>query len=401
MHTIVELFDECQLENVIAALKLHPQKIIFIGFCEDEATDRIDTIREFFRLRSTQIAIEYVAVDRYAYEDVMATLEKIIRTEPDAAFDLTGGKELVLVAMGAVSQQYAVPMFQVDIRCNRIRKIAHCEQLPAANVATLTVRESFALNGGKISFSNFNRPIEAAFAEEIQNVWRVACRDFGAWNEYAKELATLEKHCSADVDTHGDTQVRLVIDHVRPNYDFINRLYLGGLITSYRRVGNTLQYTYKSKAVRDCIAKAGNILEWYTMLAAQEITARQAGYFDGIECGVKVDWNYDEAQRRSDIKTINEIDVVMMRDTIPVFVSCKGGKADKEALYELQTVADRLGGEHAVRIMVTTNISKNEKTRKQFLKRAEDMGITVIADVDDMSLDEFKDALIQATEFLP
>ena len=32
--TLIELFDSCQIENVIAALRFKPQKIVFVGFKE-------------------------------------------------------------------------------------------------------------------------------------------------------------------------------------------------------------------------------------------------------------------------------------------------------------------------------------------------------------------------------
>ena len=34
MKTLIELFDVCQIENVIAALSFVPEKIVFVGFKE-------------------------------------------------------------------------------------------------------------------------------------------------------------------------------------------------------------------------------------------------------------------------------------------------------------------------------------------------------------------------------
>ena len=43
-------------------------------------------------------------------------------------------------------------------------------------------------------------------------------------------------------------------------------------------------------------------------------------------------------------ETKNEIDVMLMRGVVPVFVSCKNGAVKMDELYKLDTVAQRFGG---------------------------------------------------------
>lgn len=397
MKTIVELYDSCQLENVIAALKYNPEKIIFIGFKEESAQKGLNAIKAFFSLRTSSVKTEYVEVKRYDYDDVIQKLNEIIDTEPDCVFDLTGGKELVLVAMGAVSAKRNVPMIQIDIPKNSVKKIDNCESISEGNEAVISVRESFALNGGEIISSERSEPIGEQFAEDIKTIWNVARRNLSAWNNGVVDLTTLEKNYTLFED-RTDVTINLRADGCKPCYEFINKLKVADLIQDYKRGNGSFSYSYKNERVKECISKSGNILELYTYLAAQEISAEEKGYFDGIESGVKVDWNRDSLASNA-VKTVNEIDVVMMRDTVPVFVSCKGGKATKEALYELNTVANRLGGKHSLKILVTTGIANRETSRRQFLKRARDMKITVINNVHDLEFCDFKNRLIDATDF--
>ena len=81
----------------------------------------------------------------------------------------------------------------------------------------------------------------------------------------------------------------------------------------------------------------------------------------------------------------------------PVLISCKNGSVNKEALYELDTVASRYGGDYSKKILVTSYIATSQKQSRYILARAADMGIRVISGVDSMSHDEFIEALYKVT----
>ena len=91
--------------------------------------------------------------------------------------------------------------------------------------------------------------------------------------------------------------------------------------------------------------------------------------------------------------TKNEIDILLTRDLVPVFISCKNGEIHKEALYELETVADRFGGRYARKFLVASYISTNEESRKYIIQRAKDMNINLICDVHSLTRDGFKTLL--------
>ena len=76
------------------------------------------------------------------------------------------------------------------------------------------------------------------------------------------------------------------------------------------------------------------------------------------------------------IDVLNEIDVLSLKGNIPVFISCKTGKMGPSkalhALYELETVANRIGGKYARKVLVTSR-----PLADVYLKRAQEMGIEV------------------------
>jgi len=127
-------------------------------------------------------------------------------------------------------------------------------------------------------------------------------------------------------------------------------------------------------------------------IAAKQIQEETPQYYDDIDTGVFVDWD-GELTGRND--TRNEIDIFIMRDLVPVFVSCKNGEVHKEALYELNTVAEKFGGEYAKKVLVCTYISYSKSARDYIIQRARDMKIEIIEDVDMLSDEQFVNEIRQ------
>ncbi|MBQ3225766.1 MAG: hypothetical protein IJB48_01775, partial [Clostridia bacterium] len=96
--------------------------------------------------------------------------------------------------------------------------------------------------------------------------------------------------------------------------------------------------------------------------------------------------------------TKNEIDLLVMRKLIPIFISCKNGEVHKEALYELETVAEHYGGKYAKKMLLSTYVDNDDSSKGYILQRACDMGISVLCGIHDMSKAEIKERLRQLTE---
>ena len=94
-----------------------------------------------------------------------------------------------------------------------------------------------------------------------------------------------------------------------------------------------------------------------------------------METGVCIDW--DGETKGAD--TENEIDVMMMRGMIPVFVSCKNGFVETDELYKLATVAERFGGKYAKKALVASSLDLGSSFGKILKQRADEMGIMILA----------------------
>ena len=95
----------------------------------------------------------------------------------------------------------------------------------------------------------------------------------------------------------------------------------------------------------------------------------------GIGIGVSIMFAIEDED--SAIETRNEIDVIMMKGIIPVFVSCKNGQIDTEELYKFNSVAEHFGGKKAKKVLVATALG-NDSHSDSIRKRAVDMKIKLI-----------------------
>ena len=391
IKTIIELFDECQIKNVIAPLKFNPEKIIYVGFKENMKRKKTDALEAFLKEHGLNAAVEYEIVGRYSYDYIVKTLIRLIDENSGCGFDLTGGKELVLVAMGEVAVTKNVPMFQFNIRSGNFIRIKNCEGIAEPSAVSMSIKECVSLNGGSVvrGIDDFNWKLTDDFKNDLENMWEICRNNPAMWNRNSNILAGFDK-------TEEDKS-KLYIDVVSekiPDTQIMCELEKCGLILKFRSENDTVEFKYKNEQVHRALAKAGNLLELYVYMLLREINGEKNAIYNDIDIGITVDW---DGELNNVADTINEIDVMMMRGTLPVFVSCKNGEVHKDALYELETVADKFGGGFSKKIIVTTYISSHPESRKYILQRARDMQIDIIYDVNNMNREEFKNAIKQRT----
>lgn len=400
IKTLIELFDTCQVENAIAGLRFQPERIVFIGFKEIMTKRKMKSLEDFFHSRSENIEVSFEIVARYDFDSIVEKLNGIIDIYEDCAFDLTGGKEVVLAAMGAVSAVRNIPMFQINVRTGQISRIKNCDSIYETEKSVMTIDEAVALNNCSLlrnEKDDFSWEFTQEFIQDIESLWTICQKNFGLWNRQCAVLANCEKFGTID----GNLCVSVNLAHMKTcrqdiffNKWTIQDLVNHHLITSYCVEDDVLRFQYKNRQVRQCIIKSGNVLELYCYLLLREIEAENPGYYDDMDIGVYIDWDGVVHENSSEVAdTKNEIDIMVMRDLVPVFISCKNGGVDKTALYELDTVSRRFGGKYAKRVLIASYISSDLSSHKHIVQRAVDMQIDRVIDLEHMSREALKKAL--------
>ncbi len=400
MKILVEFFDSCQLNNVIAGISCQPEKIIFLGDSDTMTPSRQEALKRFFRLRKQKVSLEYLLVQSGSYQDILEKMTRLATLYTDICFDVTGGNDLFLLAMGELSCSKTFPVIRFDVLSGKMMRIKNAAHLAEPALATITVRQSVVLNGGDIiNPQNYlsKEQLTHSFCKDVRGLFQISKQRPKLWNQFVIGLEGVlniavvspDLKIYADLSLVSETNFRKITA-----YNFLEQLYDAGLILNYYHDGKILRFQYKNEQIHYLMSKSGNILELYSYLVIYELCKETKAAFSDQRMGVLVDWD-GVVEPRYHSGTKNEVDLILTKQAIPVFISCKHGEVLKEALYELHTVAEHYGGKFAKKVLITAELSSVPSKRISFLERARDMGIEVIYHVNRMTEAEFRERLLK------
>jgi hypothetical protein len=108
---------------------------------------------------------------------------------------------------------------------------------------------------------------------------------------------------------------------------------------------------------------------------------------------VFIDWDGEFHSKDTGIAdTRNEIDVIATKGMHSLFISCKNGFIENDEPYKLHTVAKRFGGPYAKTMLIATELDqKTPAANRAFSRRAQDMGIILVADAAELSSADWQD----------
>lgn len=403
--TAVEFFDRSPIENVVSSLTTTPDKIIFIG--DKKQMDRTRKVYErFFAYRGLTTQLDFKPIKKNDLEDIIDVLTEIVKTEPECVFDLTGGEDLLLMAMGIVSRKFPhVQMQRFNLNNGVVTDCDGDGKVLYEGTPTLTVEELIMLHGGALRYADegkqnctYRWDVTEEFAEDVRQLWELCRQDSLSWNKqmnaiYAIE-ALREDEDSLEVDislAHVQTQMNLKGVAYESPGPLLRRLSELKLILDYDFKNGNIYYRYKNNQIRRVLEKAGTILEVKVLVEAKMAKHKNGEpYYTDAVSGAFIDWNGEYGSGDSDDKnTENEIDMILMKGLTPVFISCKNGKVEYDELYKMYSVVSHFGGPHAKKVLIATYVHKNEASRESRCLRASEMGIHLIADVDKLEPNGF------------
>jgi len=384
MNINIELFDKEPIENLITCLNFKIDKVVYFGYCDVMTQEAIQTTKKSLKKMCGDVETEFIEVSRKDLNKVVDALERVVEKETKDGnrcfFDLTGGEDLVLVAMGILSTKYDCPMHRFEISTGTLRMMNKFEMPGIETVLdkrdiTLNLDDIIGFQGGVILYDDSPEYLkhldEDAFLDDVKDMWSVAFLNNRKWNG----LATVLKECGDYMDENLSVtvpksylEVKLKkATYIKPfdrMYAYLEQLEKKGIVQGLCVVDEKLHFVYKNKSVQEILIDAGKLLEIVTYLEC-----KHSGQFDDCRTSVKIDWDGVTKNDQSDVK--NEIDVMLLDGYTPIFISCKNGKVDQMPLYELDTVAQRFGGKY-----VKKGLALGERMHIGHYSRALEMGIT-------------------------
>lgn len=397
MRTIVEFYDQDDLNNTLSIFIYAPERVVYIVPDGTDCASLERRYQEVLCRHGIRVQMEFIPVDLYSFSGIRRSLVSLIKGKGTFVFDMTGGNDISLAAMGAVSTEHKVPLLRFEPESKRPHWYQGKCPFETRCAPQLSCEDWFALYGAR--FSADNRAFEAwdmddELGEDVRKLWQFCARDIQAWNDDCGFPARLA-HKS---DGGGALSVSLSAESFqkemrRPKWDKDFLLYLQeeGLILDLIVDTHRVSFTFKNEQVLRVLKKAGNLLELYTCY-----TALATGKYQDCRIGVFINWDgMDPDRKQARWETTNELDVFLIRGFTPMFISCKNGEVRNEALYELQSIAERFGGRHVRKALVSTYVNPSSASRQHLIHRAEHMGIKLVGQVHQMTEQALRKAVFE------
>ena len=371
MNTLIELYDERAIENVLAADMFRPQRIIYLCPTEvAQSRDRQEQIAGFFRHRGWNPELIFVEASQYKVDRILRQLLAISKKYPDCALDVTGGSDAELFAAGLFAAQAKISVFTYSRRKNRFYNISGAEfadNLPCD--IQYSVKDFFLMAGGTLLPGRVDNGVLKEYLDYIDPFFACFLQYRHDWTNivtYMQRVSPTENDQVPSMDVQGDYTVKGERGgRISAKEDALHAFEDIGFLQNLRITsGERVSFRFRDANTRAWLRDVGSVLELYVYKACLD-----AGIFNDIISSAVVRWN--EVLGHGSV--VNEIDIVATRGVVPLFISCKVSDVKTEALNELAILRDRFGGKGAKAAIVSTG-----RCNAAARHRAAQLGIAVI-----------------------
>lgn len=382
MKTLIELFDNEPVYNYLAAATFKPQKVCFIG---DKAVldgDVMAASRKFAALNNLECTFEFVFANTNDYDDMRRVITETIAKENASGnvctVDVTGGRDLALVAAGSLIPSN-VEVIYYDRSVNAFRFLG-TEKTQAVEAA-FSCESFITIAGGAIFSSPRNTDYSESRWEIIRKAVRVYFENREVWNRFVKYLQQVSKGENEKVADNLFVNAPFSFSDggrvFSCNETIMRELERMGAINNFRFSNNKsrIEFEFADKVTANLLVNEGVWLELAVYLAA-----KRSNKFADVQTSVKFVWDIPSGGETlgsivSDSTPRNEVDVVLTRGVMPVFVSCKTRVPVNDDLNELYAIKQKFGGELAGAILATTKFVGDDWP---VAERAAEMGISIL-----------------------
>ncbi|MDK0578195.1 DUF1887 family CARF protein [Clostridium perfringens] len=356
---IITILDEHNESSILLAEKLKPKEIIYL-YKKDEELKVLNSLRQFYLNKFPNCNFS----DEKLGKDTISSIEEIIKRmkSKNIAICLNQGNKKDVLIMYTLALKHNIDGFFLDIPKEELLKLnlesVQCEK---CNFVDLDVEDIINSIGASIVVDS----TEISEINIIETMTNYIASNLDLWKKYKIRLSdnsvfihdeSNPRNIKIDKELLSREEV-LLLDKI------LNFLEENGQI-KVKELEQCLKLTFQNEFIKGFIFKSGTWLEVLTKNIIEEIKS-----IDDIKSGLLFLWNDKESRIK------NELDVVAIKDSVLICVSCKDSKKyDEVALNELNVYSEQLGGENVIKILVATQ----PPIKSSISKRAKEMGINLV-----------------------
>ncbi len=369
MKTLIELWDERPIENVLAAEMFRPEEIIYV--CPPEiAADHAwrASLSQYFRRRGCDAKLTFRSVSLLNALEIRRALKRILKEYEDCAIDISGGTDAALFAAGAAAGT-TCSVFTYSHKRNTFFEIQNAPYARSLECTVkLDVASCFLMAGGQLLPGREDNRVLRDKLPEIDRLFDCFSRFRTVWAKQIKYIQRISDAGDPSLLACGSPTEKVDNGMATADPALFAALQENGLISDLAMTADRVAFRLADEVTRFWLRDVGSVLELYVWK-----TCRETGVFDDVVLSAVVNWRGED---RKGTGVTNEIDVMAVRGVQPMFISCKTSEIKTEALNELAILRDRFGGEDS-RAMIVTSAGAT-RASDPMRKRAAELGIEVV-----------------------
>lgn len=369
-NILVNLFDRHNQGSLLAIDKIKPNIVIYI--IDNEMENFFKQIKSYEENLYPKIKFENYIIDVNNVFDIKGILDKLCVNE--TIVNITGGKRIYSLVLLNESLNLGFRTIYVDILNKFVYEFGSKIDKKVFEFKDLSLINMLKLTGTNLITDSTTMSEK----EDIVAITKKIYHNLTLWYKNKQKLY------DNSIFIHDCYKPNLVSIKIN-NLNFEDRRILNSCLLflkqqggiKYNSICDEIEVEFLNDYLKGFIFKSGTWLEVLTNTVVKEITE-----VDEVKSGVVFLWK--ECNR----SVKNELDVVAVKDSIFICISCKDSeKYDEDALNELEVYSKRLGGNTVKKILVATKFP----SKQCVIERAKAMNINLI--ILDNDINKFRNSI--------
>lgn len=355
---LINQLDDHNQASILATKRFKPKEVLFIYDKKNEAL--MDSVKKYYENYIPNVIVNKLIIN----EGDINELNKVININKNKniLINLTGGSRVNSLALLNISKNNLLKSIYIDVR-NKFLYIFDGEvEAIKEEYEDMQLDNLIKASGGEL----LNDSSALCDKEDLIYLTKSIYKNLATWHKYKQKLYDSNIFTHDYQDTKKVTIKTELLDKEEKNIlsKILNKLKEINGIDFNKDSNNEIHVNFKNEYLKSFIFKSGTWLEMATNIMISQIKE-----IDEVKSGVMFLWNDKSKIVR------NEVDVVAVKDSIPICISCKDSdRYNEDALNELDVYSKQIGGEKVYKILVATK----EPIKLAVKERAKEMGINLI-----------------------
>ncbi|MDU5108360.1 DUF1887 family CARF protein [Clostridium sp.] len=356
IEILINQVDKNNEFNILATRRFNPEEVIFIYKKEDESF--LKSLKNYYKIYLPNITFKEFMVS----EGDIKELNRIISdNNKETLVNLTGGSRINSLGMLDICKNKAIRAVYIDIKNKYLYLFDNKVEIIKEEFEDMELDKIIKASGGEV----INDSTKLSSKKDLILLTKGIYKNLEIWHRYKQKLY------DSNIFIHYDEEPQIIKINLellsKEERDILRKvlIYLkeiGGI--EYSNENNNIKVFFKNEYLKSFIFKSGTWLEVATNNIINEIKE-----IDEVRSGVMFLWNDKSKVVR------NELDVVAVKDSIVICISCKDSdKYNENTLNELDVYSNKIGGKNVYKILVATK----EPIKPSVKDRAKEMGISII-----------------------